>query len=171
LRPNEIWNKPAKFYARDKLPDEWLEPLQRLYHLVKEFNRNRHLPFSNERTLQGDEIAFTMREAAPFLFGQFDLGQWLKSESIGKRLAAIKYLDWLQDVEFVGDLLGMLVTEKPFLQLHILLAIDSMLDQLSPKHRRATSVALTAYKIVSRDPDLEYWRQRILSGLKSQGNP
>ena len=168
LRPKEVWNKPARIYARDSLPAEWIEPLQRLYRLVREFNRNRHLAFSNERTRQGDEIAFTMREAAPFLFGQFDVGQWLKSESIGKRLAAIKYLDWLQDVEFVGELLGMLVTEKPFLQLHILMTIDSMLDQLDQKHRRATTLTLTAFKIVSRDPDLEYWRQRVLSGLRTK---
>jgi hypothetical protein len=166
LRPNEVWDKP-KIYAPDELPDEWIEPLQRLYRLVKDFNRNRHLPFSDERTRQGDEIAFTMREAAPFLFGQFDVGQWLKSDSVGKRLAAIKYLDWLQDVEFVGTLLRMLVTEKPFLQLHILLAIDSMLDQLDPKHRAAATVALTAYKVEARDPDLESWRKRILSRLKS----
>ena len=86
--PAEVWNKPAKIYARDGLPDEWIEPLQRLYRLVREFNRNRHLPFGNERTHQGDGSTFT-REAAPFLFGQFDVGQWLKSESVGKRLATI----------------------------------------------------------------------------------
>ena len=164
-RPKAEWNQPGKIYARDELPDEWIEPLQRLYRLVREFNRNRSQPFSDERTYQGDEIAFTMREAAPFLFGQFDIERWLKSESIGKRLAAIKYLDWLQDVEFLRSLLGMLVTEKPFLQFHILLAIDSMVDQLYSGRRRATITALTAYKIASRDPDREYWRQRILSRL------
>ena len=168
LRPQEMWNKPARIYAHDGLPDEWIEPLQRLYRLVKEFNRNRQLPFSNERTRQGDEIAFTMREAAPFLFGQLDVGEWLKSDSIGKRLAAVKYLDWLQDVEFVGSLLRMLVTEKPFLQLHVLLAIDSMIDQLDWKGRKTVTAALTVYKIVSRDADLEYWRERILSRLGSQ---
>lgn len=169
LRPNEVWNKP-KIYARDGLPDEWIEPLQRLYRLVKEFNRNRHLPFSNERTRQGAEIAFTMREAAPFLFGQFDVGQWLKSESIGKRLAAIKYLDWLQDVEFMGRLLGMLATEKPFVQLHILLAIDSMLDQLDSKGRKTVTAALTIYKVEVRDRDREYWRERILSRLSQHAS-
>ena len=70
-------------------------------------------------------------------------------------------------MEFVGSLLGMLVTERPFLQLHILLAIDSMLDQLDSRRRKQATVALTAYKIVERDPDLEYWRQRILSKLEA----
>lgn len=166
LRPKEIWNKPARVYDRGNLPVEWVEPLQRLYQLVKAFNRNRHLPFSSERTRQGDEIAFTMREAAPFLFGQFDVAQWLKSDSVGKRLAAIKYLDWLQDVEYFERLLGMLATEKPFVQLHILLALENMLDQLDSKHQRIASVALTAYKVMSRDADLAYWRERLLSGLK-----
>jgi len=170
LRPQEIWNKPAKIYAHDGLPDEWIEPLQRLHRLVKEFNRNRQLPFNNERTRQGDEIAFTMREAAPFLFGQLDVGQWLKSDSIGKRLAVVKYLDWLQDVEFAGSLLRMLVTEKPFLQLHVLLAIDSMIDQLDWRGRKTVTAALTIYKIVSRDADLRYWRERILSRLSSQNS-
>jgi hypothetical protein len=167
LRPNEVWNKPARIYARDRLPDEWIEPLQRLYRLVRDFNRNRSQPFSDERTRQGDEIAFTMREAAPFLFGQFDIEQWLRSKSSGKRLAAIKYLDWLQDVEFVGALLGMLVTEKPFLQFHILLAIDGMVDQLDSKVRTKATVALTAFKLASTDSDLEHWRRRILSRLGS----
>lgn len=165
-RPNVKWDQP-RIYTRDGIPDEWIEPLQRIYRLVKEFNRNRSQPFSDLRTRQGDEIAFAMREAAPLLFGQFDVGQWLRSESSGKRLAAIKYLDWLQDVEFVGSLLRMLITEKPFLQLHVLLAIDSMLDQLGSKGRGTVQVTLTAYKIASRDPDLEHWRQRILSRLGS----
>lgn len=166
LRPKEIWNQPTRIYERDNLPEEWGEPLQRLYLLIKAFNRNRHAPFSSERTRQGDEIAFTMREAAPFLFDQFDVGQWLKSDSAGKRLAAIKYLDWLQDVEYFSSLLGMLATEKPFVQLHILLALDSMLDQLDLKHQQIATVALSAYKIVSRDRELEYWREQILSDLK-----
>lgn len=169
LRPNEVWDKP-KIYARDGLPDEWAEPLQRLYRLVKEFNRNRRLPFSDERTRQGDEIAFSMREAAPFLFGQFDVEQWLKSESAGKRLAAIKYLDWLQDVDFVGRLLGMLVKEKPFIQLHILLAIDGMLDQLDSKDRKEATLALTADAVMWRDSDLDYWRQRILPKLETHSS-
>lgn len=168
LRPNEVWDKPAPIYAHDGLPDEWIEPLQRLYRLVKEFNRNRAQPFSAERTRQGDEIAFTMREAAPFLFGQIDAGQWLKSDSAGKRLAAIKYLDWLQDAEFGGTLLGMLLTEKPFVQLHILLALDAMLDQFDWTLRGKVRAALTVFKVASRDPDLEYWRERILSRLRAE---
>jgi hypothetical protein len=78
-RPLVDWHQPAKIYRHDELPDEWVEPVQRLYQLVKKFNRNRHLEFSDERTKQGDEIAFTMREAAPFLFNQFDEGDWLNS--------------------------------------------------------------------------------------------
>lgn len=169
-RPKVRWNRPATIYTRDNLPDEWVEPLQRYYRLAKAFNRNRSQPFSDVRTRQGDEIAFAMREAAPFLFDQFDVGQWLRSESSGKRLAAVKYLDWLQDIDFLSRLLGMLVTEKPFIQFHVLLTLDSMLDQLDSKHRGVVTAALSAYKVASRDPEREYWRRRILSKLVAQGS-
>jgi hypothetical protein len=164
-RPEVNWFQPAKIYRHDELPDEWVDPLQRLYRLVKQFNRNRHLPFSDARTKQGDEIAFAMREAAPFLFHQFDVAHWLSSTNIGKRLAAIKYLDWLQDIEFLDSLLGKLVTERPFVQLQTLITIDSMLDQLDGKHQKIVYAALTAYRIASRDANREFWRQRILSRL------
>jgi len=166
-RPNVKWNQPAEPYKATELPEEWVEPLQRLYRLVRAFNRNRHMPFSNERTRLGDDIAFEMREAAPFLFNQFDVERWLNSGNTGKRLAAIKYLDWLQDIEFLENLFGKLVTESPFMQLHILVTIDSMLDQLDVKHQAALKAALTAYKITRKDADREFWRKRILSRLEN----
>jgi hypothetical protein len=166
LRPKVAWDQPPRIYRRDELPDEWVEPLQRFYRLVRAFNRNRHLPFSDERTRQGDEIAFAMREAAPFLFDQFDVKAWLASSSMGKRLGAIKYLDWLQDIEYLNDLLGKLATEKPFVRFHVLMAIDSMADQLSGTHRKAVKVALAAASsVIQRDSESEYWRKRILSRL------
>lgn len=168
LRSQVVWNQPAKIYSADEIPEEWIEPLQRLYRLVKEFNRNRHQPFSDERTQQGDEIAFTMREAAPFLFNQFKVEEWLNSSNIGKRLAAIKYLSWLQDIEFLDNLLGKLISEKPFVQLHLLVTIDSMLDQLGWQQQQIVQAALTTYQEVSaRDLSLEYWRKRILARLQS----
>jgi hypothetical protein len=167
-RPHVDWSQPARIYRHDELPDEWVEPVQRLHRLVRAFNRNRHQPYSDERTRQGDEIAFTMREAAPFLFDQFDVREWLDSSNAGKRLAAIKYLDWLQDVEFLGNLLGKLATESPFIQLHILLAIDGLVDQMDSRNRRTVSVALTAYSVsAARDSDREYWRKRILAALSA----
>ena len=166
VRPSVLWNSPVRSYRQDELPDEWVEPLQRLHRLVKEFNRNRQQPFSDERTRQGDEIAFTMREAAPFLFNQFDVQDWLDSNSAGKRLAAVKYLDWLQDIEFLDDLLGKLAMERPFMQLHVLVTLDSLLDQLDDGQQAKVRIALTAYRIVSNDPDREFWRSRILSRLR-----
>ena len=56
---------------------------------------------------------FAMREAAPFLFDKFDVASWLDSSSAGKRLAAVKYLDWLEDIEFMNNLIGKLATERP----------------------------------------------------------
>lgn len=166
-RPNVVWNQPARSYRQNELPDEWVEPLQRLYRLVKEFNRNRQQPFSDERTRQGDEIAFTMREAAPFLFNQFDVESWLNSGNVGKRLAAVKYLDWLQDIDFLGNLLGKLAVERAFMQLHVLVTIDSLLDQLDDGQQATVRIALGAYRIVRRDPSREFWRDRILSRLRA----
>ncbi len=167
LRPNVVWNQPPRGYRQTDLPDEWVEPLQRLHRLVKEFNRNRQQPFSDARTQQGDEIAFTMREAAPFLFNQFDVESWLNSRNVGKRLAAVKYLDWLQDIDFLGNLLGKLATERPFMQLHVLVTIDSLLDQLDDRQQATVRVALGAYRIISRDTSRAFWRDRILSRLRA----
>lgn len=168
LQPHVVWNQPAKIYRADELPDEWVDPLQRLHRLVNDFNRNRSLPFSDQRTHDGDEIAFSMRELAPFLFNQFDVARWLDSRSSGKRLAAIKYLDWLQDIEFLDTLLPKLATESPFMQLHILLTIDTLVDQMDNKHQNAVQAALTVYRVVAaNDPSREYWRQRILARLKA----
>jgi hypothetical protein len=162
MRPDVDWNKPPS--SKD-VPQEFGEPLEQLYALVKAFNRNRALPFSDARTFQGDDIAFRMREMAPFLFGQFDVQHWLNSSNAGKRLVAIKYLDWLGDVEYLDNLLGKLTTESPFMQLHALVAIDGMLDQLDSKRRTIVKARLTAYNILRNDASLEFWKKRILSRL------
>ncbi|MCL5995708.1 MAG: hypothetical protein M1546_06590 [Chloroflexi bacterium] len=169
LRPETVWDKPASSQPADSSPEAWDHPLQQLYRLVKAFNRNRNQPFSAERTRLGDDIAYQMREAAPFLFGQFDLAHWLNSSNAGKRLAAIKYLDWLQDIEFLDNLLGKLTTESPFIQLHALMAIHSMLDQLNRKYRTLVRARLTAYNILRNDAVLEFWKDRILEQLSEAG--
>jgi hypothetical protein len=110
-------------------------------------------------------IAYQMGEAAPLLFGKFDVGSWLDSSSLGKRLAAIKYLDWLQDIDYLGNLLGKLTTERPFIQLHCLVAIDHMLDQLDDKAEALVKAQLLAYNIIHSDDSLEFWKKRILTRL------
>ena len=164
-RPQETWDQPPPPYRQNELPDDWVEPLQKLYRLVKEFNRTRRMPPSNLRTRQGDEIAFAMREAAPFVFNQFEVGAWLQSDSVGKRLAAIKYLDWLQDLEYLDGLLARLFSESPFVQFHILLALDSLVDQLDDKGRVKVKGALAVHNLFPDDANREYWRTRILKRL------
>lgn len=164
-RKDVIWERPAKGETSDQLPDDWIDPLQGLYRLVKAFNRNRSRPFSEQRTVEGDNIAFAMREAAPLLFDKFDVASWLDSNNTGKRLAAVKYLDWLEDTEFLNDLMGKLATERPFMQLHVLIALDSMVDQLDKNHRTRLRVVLNAYRIERPDADREFWRRRILARL------
>lgn len=166
LNPRLDWAPAARtVYRQAELPDEWAEPLQQMVMLARDFNRNRALPFSHERTRAGDEIAFRMRELAPFCFGQIDVAAWLGSDSAGKRLAALKYLDWVQDVEHFGRLLTMLAREKPFVQFHLLLLFDSLFDQLSGSQRRVLRTALLAYRAVQNDPDLRYWQARIMERL------
>ena len=164
-RQDVTWERPAKTGAPDQLPDDWIDSLLGFYRLVKAFNRNRSQPFSNQRTFEGDNIAFAMREAAPLLFNKVDVASWLKSSSAGKRLAAIKYLDWLADIEFLDNLVGKLVVERPFMQLHILIALDSMVDQLDEGRRKKLQLALNAYKIERPNADREFWRRRILAKL------
>jgi hypothetical protein len=164
-RPKVTWAKQADGRVASSLPEEWDDPLQQLYALVRALNRNRHQAFSGDRTREGDDIAYQMREAAPLLFGKFDVGAWLDGNSPGKRLAAIKYLDWLQDIDFLGNLLGKLTTEKPFMQLHCLVAIDHMLDQLDNKTESLVKARLLAYNIIRSDDSLEFWKKRILTRL------
>jgi hypothetical protein len=140
------------------------DPMQRLYALVKAFNRNRHQPFTERRTAEGDDIAYAMREMAPSLLDRFDAGTWLDSNNIGKRLAAVKYLDWYQDIEHFEKLLSMLANERGFLQLHILVTLSSMVDQLDESYQRLLRDTLSRYE-VSADASRQFWKQRILKAL------
>jgi hypothetical protein len=102
------------------------------------------------------------------VFDQFDVRAWLNSPNIGKRLAAIKYLDWLQDVEYLDDLLKKLLSEGPFVQLHVLIAIDAMLDQIEERKIGLIRTAMTAYPITLADPSREFWKRRIIERLSSR---
>jgi hypothetical protein len=133
---------------------------------VKAFNRNRQHPYSEARTAQGDEIAYQMREVAPMLFGKIEVGDWLKGDNIGKRLFAIKYLDWLQDIDFVDDLISRLGSERPFVQLHILITLYGMIDQLDAGSRFKLKTRMLSFNIVRNDPNLTFWKQRIIDSLK-----
>jgi hypothetical protein len=164
-KPNVDWEPvaPAELpIVEEPAGDE--EPMQRLYSLVKAFNRNRHQPFTERRTAEGDDIAYAMREMAPALLEQFDAGAWLDSQNIGKRLAAVKYLDWYQDIEHFEKLLSMLAHERGFLQLHILVTLSSMVDQLDESYQRLLRDALSRYE-VSADASRQFWKQRILKAL------
>jgi hypothetical protein len=118
---------------------------QQLYELVKSFNRTRHQPRGNLRTRAGDEIAFQLREFAPQVDGRFDVGAWLDSANTGKRLAAVEFLDWKQDTEFFGLLVDKLFEETPFIQFHILIALNSLLDQLGYEQMVDLRERLKAY--------------------------
>lgn len=161
------WVKAADSGDISVLPEAWDDPLHRIYALVKTFNRNRQQPYSNARTLHGDEIAYQMREAAPMLFGKFELGAWLLGNNIGKRLFAIKYLDWLQDIDYVDDLIGRLGSERPFMQLHILITLYGMIDQLDAGSRLKLKARMLSFNIIQNDAGLSFWKQRILDVLSS----
>lgn len=141
------------------------QPLERFYALVKAFNRNRHQPFTDQRTREGDDIAYAMREMAPLLLDQFDVGAWLDSKNIGKRLAAVKYLEWFQDIEYFEKLLEMLADERGFLQLHILVTLNSLVEQLDETYQRLLRDTLSRYE-VSADASRQFWKQRILNALR-----
>ena len=164
-RPNVTWHDvpPDKEIEIQSTDAETL--FYAFYQLTKEFNRNRHLPFSNRRTMDGDEIAFQMRELAPTMFGLFDVGHWLFNPSQGKRLAAISYLSWSQDVEYFEGLVGRLFVERPFMQLHILVAVNSMVDQLDFNYVKYLQAKLEEYDSKG-DAPIEYWKQRLIAALR-----
>jgi ABC-type multidrug transport system fused ATPase/permease subunit len=141
--------------------------LQELDERVKDFNRNRHLrSYGKGTAAEGDEIAYKMRSIVPLLYGQLDVRNWLHSLNPGKRLAAIKYLDWAKDVEFVDDLLDLLLTlqKDTFLQYHILMALANMADQIAFDSIDAVRARLSEYSC-GRDTAREYWKNRILEVL------
>lgn len=118
---------------------------RQLYLLVMSFNQNRHRPFSDDRTREGDNIAFKMRELAPDMDDQFDVVAWLQSDNSGKRLAAVEFLDWKKDTEYFKVLLERLFVEKPFTQFHILIVLNSMLNQLNYSDMKLLRDKLNAY--------------------------
>lgn len=142
-RPEVDWEPPVGETKRGESTPE-----ERIYTLVVGFNRNRHRRISDDRTRVADEVAFQMRELAPELEGAFDISSWLTSDNIGKRVAAVEYLDWKQDTEFFAPLLNRLFVEQPFVQFHILITLSSMLDQLTYEQMRVLQDRLGAY-----DPD------------------
>jgi hypothetical protein len=148
----------------DELPIVQRAYIPKLHELVKDFNRNRHQPFTDQRTINGDKIAFEMRTIAPLVSEQFDVKQWLNSANPGKRLAAIKYLDWAQDIEFLEDLLNRLLRERRFTQYHIRLALSSMADQFSMEHHDLLESKFREYNSVSGAKH-ETWSKRILINI------
>lgn len=133
---------------------------QQLYALVQDFNKNRHQPYSVQRTIAGDDIVFQMRELAPELDGQFDVAAWLQSDNLGKRVAALQFLDWKQDIEFFAPLLDKLTDEKPFVQFHVLIALNSMLDQLDSGQMKTLRNVLSGY-ITIGDASRAMWTQEL----------
>lgn len=162
LRPKSTWTNTSTISeVSEKVGEGSENGLIDFYALIKGFNRNRNQPFSDKRTFDGDDIAFAMRELAPFLFEKVNALAWLQSPNPGKRLAAMKYIEWLQDTEYLELLLDRLESEKPFLQLHCLLAISSLIDQLTSKQRIILRNKLTAYN-PNGDPYNNHWKKIIL---------
>ncbi len=108
----------------------------------------------------GDEITFQIRELVPELDGQLDVAAWLNSANMGKRIAAVEYLDWKQDTEYLEALLDKLSTAQPFIQFHILIAISSMLDQLGYSEMQLLRKRLRAYD-PEGDTSRNLWSQDL----------
>lgn len=137
-----------------------LTPAQQLYALVQAFNKNRHQSYSVQRTIAGDDIVYQMRELAPELDGLFDVAVWLQSDNVGKRVAALQFLDWKQDTDFLASLLDKLTDEKPFVQFHVLIALNSMLDQLDSGQMKALRSVLAGYSTIG-DASRAIWSQEL----------
>ena len=145
---------PVAASAREVTPAQWL------YNLVQTFNKNRHQPYTIQRTIAGDDIVFHMRELAPQLDGQFDVADWLQSDNIGKRVAALQFLDWKQDIEFFAPLLDRLMKEKPFVQFYVLIALNSMLDQLDSGQMKMLRSVMAGYSTMG-DASRAMWTDEL----------
>jgi len=135
-------------------------PEQQIYALVQAFNKNRHQPYSVQRTIAGDDIVFQMRELASKLDGHIDVAAWLESGNTGKRVAAIQFLDWKQDTELFEPLLDRLFEEKPFVQFHTLIALNSMLDQLDSGQMKKLQEMLDGYMTLG-DTARDVWAEEL----------
>jgi hypothetical protein len=144
---------------------------QELMELVKAFNRNRRSREARSSTVaEADAIAYKMRSMAPLVVGQFDVTSWLSTPNLGKQIAAIKYLEWNQDVDFARDL-AIRVNEAEergdtFQAFHILLALLSMADQLAYEYRESVKGSLSQYLPRGSDsPARRRVQERILGIL------
>jgi len=141
-------------------------PEQRLYQLVVAFNRNRHQPRSSQRNRTADEIAFQMRALVPEVDGRFDVDRWLHSDNVGKRVAAVSYLDWKQDTEYFRVLLDRLPGEQPFIQFHILLALNSLLEQLPYEDMQTLRKELPDYD-TGTDSSRTLWKRSLINQVEA----
>lgn len=155
LQDIEEIRRDADLDLETKIPLQELPYVQQIYlqkfnELVKEFNRNRHLRSTGRKSVdETDNIAYRMRSIAPLLFGQFDVATWLQSQNMGKQLAAVKYLDWAQDIEYAEILANRLQkldeVGDTFQSFHILLTLLSMSDQLAYDYREKIIRILEKY--------------------------
>lgn len=168
-RPQIDWGAETEPGVDGELGEETAadDPLRRLIELVKTYNRNRHQSYSEARTEEGDAIASDMREMAPSLYGRLDPGQWLNSRDPGKRIAAVKYIDWSQDIAYLEQLLDMLEKERGITQFHILLTFDRLLDQFDYYDQKLLIERLELYK--PRKHGSREQRKQLL--LKKIGTP
>jgi hypothetical protein len=163
-RPNIDWEATI---VRQEGEDDRSFDLLEAHSLIKQYNR-RYQTLSKEKRIKTEnEVSYSLRELAPRLFHKFDVAEWLASANPGKRLTAIVYLNWLQDIEYVPLLLTRVVDEEPFLQLYILITLNSMLDQAGEGLRDSIEAHLTAY--TPPHSSTRYaWKTQILSTLLSQ---
>lgn len=141
---------------------------QELIELIKAFNRNRHLRQAGTSTVaEADRIVYRMRSMAPLVLGQIDIAAWLNTPNLGKQIAAIKYLDWVQDIDFAQDLAFRVNDAEKrrdtFQAFHILLALLSMADQLAYESRKTVRESLSQYQPSGSDSSA---RQQIRDRIR-----
>jgi len=95
---------------------------------------------------------------------------WSDGPNLGKQFAAIKCLDWSQEIEFAEALASRLpVLEKvgdTFQAYHTLLALHSMANQLAYDYKEKIVGLLKAYTPGNKgDTSREYVKTRILEIL------
>lgn len=165
-RPHVDWNQAVFSNSPETSAAPAPEPLLDLHALVRDYNRSRRVADASRRIRAASDIVLRMQALSPAVGLQLPVRAWLDSQNKGKRLAAIVYLGWLQDIEYLKTLLDMLLAEKStYLQYHMLLTIYSMADQVNPFDQAAYVRALQTYAPEDA-PDRVFWRDRIISRLQ-----
>src|SRR5262249_52435434 len=114
------------------------------YARLYERTRQR-MPGSRERTERMEKVFANMRALATAAYPL--LGELADSPSPGERLAAVAILQVFASERFLGFLVGLVSSEKPFVAYHAIVALGFAVGSLDPRAHRQLKEALREARV------------------------